>query len=151
MGLYYQFCLGHREWKRSVSSTKSPPARWHASPEIGAIKCAPWPFLLWAEIIGILVTSHTAGDAPLPWHMPCVRTGSSLPSWFPAANPLESPYPVRRKNSISGLLTAAKQSPVPARRMIRISLMPWGGQCNHNNCPRRPTPGLLAGAIDRRY
>ena len=57
-------------WKRSVSLTKSPPARWHDCPEIGAMKCALWPFLLCAEIIGILVTSHAAGDVPLPWHMP---------------------------------------------------------------------------------
>jgi hypothetical protein len=43
--------------------------------------------------IQMLITAHPAGEAPLPWHNPCVLI--LIP---PPANVLESPKPVQRNN-----------------------------------------------------
>ena len=80
---------------KSVSSTKRTPIVSKCVRVIGDASLHPNPSDLYARTMIALRTSHAAGDAPLPWHIPCmIRRGS------PPIKVVDSPQPVRRKNFI---------------------------------------------------
>jgi hypothetical protein len=78
---------------RLLLSTNRIANRWCCSWVIGQRNLAPWPFFLCGLIMQMLITTHPARVALLPWHRPWVLI--LIP---PPENYAESPNPVRRKN-----------------------------------------------------
>ncbi len=64
--------------------------------EIGQLNVTHLWWHLYALIIVMLTTPHAAGEAPFPWHIPCV-----LYLMSPLAKSVESSNEVQRKNFIS--------------------------------------------------
>jgi hypothetical protein len=55
----------------------------------------------------ILMTAHPAGNAPFPWHIPCV-----LMLMPPIAKLVESPNPILRKNFMFSIVLSIDSAAV---------------------------------------